>query len=272
MRTFGIAIACLLLVAPAFAARELEQTARTSCSVFGSVSLVVKSGSCKGWAGANCRAHAKAQVEIESAVQALSTQDLCNPIKVRAAAKAVATALASVYVSALSKVSCNGQGFGCGYSVAQGDAFATAYAEAFSKAVAAAYNGDLTAICVADLKAIAVGVARAAAFAVSKTCVNGSGSASSFHANFVAAASKAIAVSITSATAEVCDADKSKSKCGADAFGSSTTQDNFVQRPVAINPPPTGNANGGGFTGGSGFANQLGPCIDIARFECCNGK
>ncbi|GMH41317.1 hypothetical protein BSKO_09227 [Bryopsis sp. KO-2023] len=103
MQISTFALTCLLLAAPAFAGRELSQTASNSCSVFGSVSLVVKSGRCKGWAGASCTSHAKAQADIKSAVKALSTVNICDPVEVKAASIAVAKALAQVYVEALAK-------------------------------------------------------------------------------------------------------------------------------------------------------------------------
>ncbi|GMH41234.1 hypothetical protein BSKO_09144 [Bryopsis sp. KO-2023] len=215
------------------------------------------------------QSHAKAQADIKSAVKALSTVKICDPVAVRAASTAVAKALAQVYVEALAKVSCDGKGFGCGFGVSQGDAFATAYAEAFSKAVAAAFNGNLSALCIADLKAIAVGVARAAAFAVSQACVSGSGSASVFQSTFVSSTSVAIAKSISTATAVVCNKPKDNSKCGADVVGSSTTKDNVVKVPSVVTPPPTGTGTGSGSTGGSGSAGQVQPCLTIESLDCC---
>ncbi|GMH41314.1 hypothetical protein BSKO_09224 [Bryopsis sp. KO-2023] len=182
MQISTFALACLLLAAPAFAGRELSQTASNSCSVFGSVSLVVKSGKCKGWAGASCTSHAKAQADIKSAVKALSTVKICDPVAVRAASTAVAKALAQ---------------------------FEFPDAEELL-----------------DLR-------------------------------------PPNSVSIESPEP------KDSSKCGADVVGSSTTNDNVVQIPRVVTPPPTGSGTGSGSTGGSGSAGQVEPCLTIESLDCC---
>ncbi|GMH41252.1 hypothetical protein BSKO_09162 [Bryopsis sp. KO-2023] len=84
MQISTFALACLLLAAPALAGILKFSSAR-------SIVFDVDTS------------HAKAQADIKSAVKALSTVKICDPVAVRAASTAVAKALAQVYVEALAK-------------------------------------------------------------------------------------------------------------------------------------------------------------------------
>jgi len=261
------AILCLLAFAAPVFGRELEQFSTTSCSVFGSLSIVAKIGTCKGWAGASCTAHAKAQESIDSAFDAALSEDLCVPAVAEATAAAAAKAIVSVYVSSLSKVTCDGKGFGCGFAIADGSGFATGYAEAFAFAVAQAWEGNNDALCIADVKAIAVVLAEAAAEAQTLACVFGTGSATSFEEEFIKRVSTAFAKVIAFASAKIC---KKTTECGADVFASSlsTTEETKIPGDDEGQDSTSGTGAIFGGSGSSSAGKQLPPC-EGRQATCC---
>ncbi|GMH39303.1 hypothetical protein BSKO_07201 [Bryopsis sp. KO-2023] len=218
-----MSLTVILLLAGLIGTHAQGFTTSTSCSAFGSLSIRVKSGRCRGRAAASCTAHASATSQIDEQVRALSTQDFCSPVVVQSTAGAMATAVASVHTQALSQVKCTGQGFGCGFALSQGSSFAQGYAEAFAKSVAAAFVGPNSGVCLADIRALATAIAEAAASAQASSCVSGRGSATQFSSAFVKSVSVAIARAFALATAEVCGKNElsATSKCTAEVEGSS---------------------------------------------------
>ena len=137
------------------------------------------------------------------------------------------------------QIKCNGQGFGCGFSLAQGTSFGQGQAEAFARSVTAAFVGPNSGICLADIRALATAIAEATAssqskyasmcwlsssaalglatsgvcchaqpsadlFCANRSCVNGRGSASQFSSAFVQSVTVAVARAFAVASAEVC--------------------------------------------------------------------
>ncbi|GMH34874.1 hypothetical protein BSKO_02735 [Bryopsis sp. KO-2023] len=275
MKCAIFAVACLILAGPAFAGRSLMTDggiAETQCSTFASVSFILKHGTCEASASANCEAQAITQTTIESAVETIFTQDMCDPAVVTAQSEAIAKAFASVYADSLSAAKCsaNSQGFGCAFSVSKGDSHAVSLASAFAKAVAAAFGPDTSAICTADLEAIAVGLAEASALALGQSCISGDGSSVSFQSRFVAATSTLIAKAFALASAEVCEnADLSaSSKCKALVTGSSESVDTTTNNPLSITGS-TGSGTSSGFNTGFSRAEKKKFCEDLDTFSCC---
>lgn len=274
MKAAIFVLACVLLAGPAFASRSLNQFTSGTCAAYGSLSVVVKHGSCNGFAKAQCTTFAKAEAVIEEAFEAGVTFDFCNEITVQASAAAIAEALAEVYVESLARVSCDGLGFGCGFALASGDSFATAYARSFAKAVAAALSDKLSSVCVADLEAFGAGIADVAASANAKACVNGSGSAEAFRSEFVQAVTTVMTNAIATVTAEICIDGKETAECTAEVSGSSevgpfetsNTEENDVVVP-GTNPFDGPNTATGGTTS-SADSRKIKPC-EGPKGRCC---
>ncbi|GAB5407600.1 MAG: hypothetical protein Aurels2KO_58310 [Aureliella sp.] len=132
----------------------------------------------------------------------------CDGGKAEAAATAVATAIARVWANAASKVQCDGRGFACGWSIANGNTYALGFAEALAQAAAEAADGDLaTAFCYADVRAVSTALAEAAASAQSDVCVTNTGKQKDFQESYVQAVKVAIANAFASATARACNSE-----------------------------------------------------------------
>lgn len=132
-------------------------------------------------------------------------EDACSGEAIEAAATSVAVAIAEVWTSAAAKVTCDGYGFACGWSIADGSAFALGFAEALASAAAEAVSGDAaTGFCYADIRAVSVVLAEAASEAQESACVENEGTEEAFQASYVQAVKVAVADAFASATASAC--------------------------------------------------------------------
>jgi len=208
-------------------------TVSTSCSAFSFLRILATQGTCTGSSSADCLAIAEAQDAFVEAYEdwwigaddIVDGERVCSSELVQVAAEAIATAVAKVWVSAFVKVSCEGQGFACGWAVGNGEAFAVAFAEAIAQAAADASSDDVEAFCFADIRAIAGAFAEAADSARAETCTN-EGTAVDFESSYTAAVVDAIASAFASATASACEADdaaKARSECFGIASSTVTT-------------------------------------------------
>ncbi|GMH36247.1 hypothetical protein BSKO_04115 [Bryopsis sp. KO-2023] len=199
----------------------------TSCNAFALLEILVSGvGKCTGSSSADCTAVSISQNAFqESYDEWFSDDGLCDNGKAEASAIAIASAIAKVWSNAAVKVTCEGQGFACGWSIANGQAWATAFAEAISQAAAEAGGGsNAEAFCFADIRAISVVLADAASSAQADACTNG-GTVESFEASYAAAIQVGIATAFARATASACNENGealSSSECVGEA--SSTTK------------------------------------------------
>jgi len=273
MKAAVFALACVLLAGSAFAGRSLSQFGTTSCSAYGSLSVIVKHGTCSGIASANCTAISEFDALIQSDIKPGVTFDFCDPVVVEAEIETIVDALASVYVDSLSKVTCeNGSlGFGCAFSLASGDSFATAFSQSFAKAVGAALSDKLSSVCVADLTALAAGVADVAADANTNACVFGTGSAEAFRSRFVENAITVLTKAVATVTAEICDEGADTATCEATVEGSSIFEENptDVETGADDDTATPGNTSGGS-TNASDDSTKIKPC-EGEKKTCCSG-
>lgn len=180
----------------------------TSCSAYSTLEIEALSGTCKGRSSASCEAVTEANnAFVEAFEEWYSAEEgVCDSGAVVATAKAVASAIAEVWVEAAAKVTCDGQGFACGWAAANGEAWAQAFAESVAQAAAEASSGDAEGFCFADIRAISTIVADAAASAQADTCTEG-GTAEDYQDSFATAIQTGIAEAFAKASATACNAD-----------------------------------------------------------------
>lgn len=197
-----------LLLGSGLAQVRCPGAADPSCSAFASLEILVTGGECSGTASADCSAVSSSQSTFKQAFTEWwgEGSDACDGGKTEAAATAVATAIAEVWANAASKVSCNGRGFACGWSVANGNTFAKGFAEAMAQAAADALDTEqAAAFCFADIRAVSTVLAEAAAKAQSDVCVTDTGNQSDYQDSYVQAVKVAIAEAFAKATATACN-------------------------------------------------------------------
>lgn len=202
----------------------------TTCSAFASLEILVTAGKCSGTASADCRAVSESQNDFQEAFDDWwGDNGVCDSGKAEAASTAVAKAIAKVWANAAVKVTCEGLGFACGWSVADGATWSIAFAEALAQASAEASSGGAEGFCYADIRSIATVVAEAASQAQADACTTG-GTAEDFEASFAAAIQVGIANAFARATARTCNEDGeaiASSLCVGEA-ASRTEGDNFA--------------------------------------------
>lgn len=232
--------------------------APATCSAFSSLRILATAGSCTGVAGASCLAVSESQSSFIEAYEewwvgadntTVDESKLCAEGDVEVFAQAIATAIAKVWADAFVKVNCDGQGFACGWSAANGEAFATAFAEALAFAAADASLPNVDAFCVADIRAISVALAEAAESARAQTCTDG-GESTDFESNYAAAIVDAIATAYARATATACKFDDSV-KADSECFG---TADSGALEVL---------------TAGDATVTQLAACEGVVKDTCC---
>lgn len=203
----------------------------TTCSAFASLEILVTAGSCSGTASADCKAVTESSSEFKEAFDEWwSNEGTCDSGKAEAAATAVAKAIAKVWSNAAVKVTCDGMGFACGWSIADGQAWAIAFAEAVAQASAEAGTGSSAeGFCFADIRALSSVIAEAAAKAQADACTTGA-TVEDFQSSYASAIQIGIARAFAQATAEACSADGeliASSQCSGE--GESTTEgDSFA--------------------------------------------
>ncbi|GMH37680.1 hypothetical protein BSKO_05553 [Bryopsis sp. KO-2023] len=216
-------VLCALVLALAVSSaygRGLAQTDAT-CAATSSIEIIVKGGSCDAQAVVTCQASATAKSEFESAFIEWWADDfdghVCDSQRRDAAARAVATAIAQVAVSAFGKITCTDYADveGCAWGVGKADAWAIATAEAL--AVAMVDFGQGRSFCEADVTALAASVVDVTGKAQADACVKG-GEISNvdFESIFVKGIQKSVAEAFASATASFCntgDGVFAESKC-----------------------------------------------------------
>ncbi|GMH36890.1 hypothetical protein BSKO_04763 [Bryopsis sp. KO-2023] len=202
----------------------------TTCSAFAALEILVTAGSCSGTASADCRAVTESSSEFTEAFDEWWSEDgTCDSGKAEAAATAVAKAIAKVWANASVKVTCEGMGFACGWSIADGQAWAIAFAEAVAQASAEAGSGNAEGFCFADIRALSSVIAEAAAKAQADACTTG-GTVEDFETSYASAIQIGIARAFAQATAEACSADGeliASSQCSGEAE-STTEGDSFA--------------------------------------------
>jgi len=201
----------------------------TSCSAFSFLQILATGGTCTGSSSADCVAIADAQNAFVEVYEDwwvgddgnVDGEKVCQSELVQVAAEAIATAIAKVWTTAFVKVTCEGQGFACGWAVGNGEAFAIAFAEAIATAAADVSMDNVEAFCVADIRAIAGALAEAAESARADTCTTG-GTEVDFESSYASAVVDAIASAFASATASACGADDS-AKAQSECFGTASS-------------------------------------------------
>lgn len=131
---------------------------------------------------------------------------MCDEGKAEATSTAIAKAIAKVWSNAAVKVNCDGTGFACGWSVANGETWALGFAEALAQAAADAggeMEGDAEGFCYADLRSVTTVIARAAGNAQAEVCTTG-GEQEDFENSYVAAVQVGVATALAKATAQSC--------------------------------------------------------------------
>lgn len=180
----------------------------TTCSAFASLQILVTGGSCKGTATADCKSVSRSQNAFkETFDEWWSDEGVCDSGKAEAAASAVAKAIAKVWANAAVKVTCEGMGFACGWSISDGQAWSVAFAEAIAQAAAETNAGtEADAFCFADVRSLAGVIAEAAATSQADACTTG-GTVEDFESSYAASIQTGIASAFAKATAEACNAD-----------------------------------------------------------------
>lgn len=239
MRRFAVVALLALVATHALAQEDLPDDFDTlnggkplgstdsSCSAFSNLEILVTAGRCRGRATANCNAVSEAMNDYQQAYEEwwigddgeVDTNLVCDGERVQAAAVACARAIARVWTDAIVKVDCDGQGFACGYAIADGEAFAVAFAEALAVAAADAGSEGVNGWCVADIRAISGALARAAESARAQACSEGL-PAEDFESNYAGAVVNAIATAFAEASAFVCNDDGAQAS--SDCFGEAT--------------------------------------------------
>lgn len=100
---------------------------------------------------------------------------MCATGQAEATAVAHAQALAEVWASGVVKVKCDGQGFACGWVLANVESWSVAFARATAVAAAeaSARQANAPALCYADIEALSTVFAKAATKAQGDTCSYG---------------------------------------------------------------------------------------------------
>lgn len=133
-----------------------------------------------------------------------SEEGLCEEGKASAAASAMAQATAKVWADAAVKVTCEGYGVACGYSITGGQAWSIGFAESLAQAAAEAGGGGAEGFCYADIRALAVVIAEAAGNAQASACST-KGTQEDFQNEYAAAIEVGIATAFAEATAFACE-------------------------------------------------------------------
>eukprot|EP00210_Caulerpa_lentillifera_P005093 g4865.t1 len=208
------------------------------CSAFAAIKIVVTRGTCKGEAVADCKAVASSQSTFRKAYGTWWNKDgsgECKVVRLKKAAKAVARATAAAFAASLVKVKCDGKGFACGASKAEGEAFAVSFARAIAQAAVDAGGSASDAFCMADVEATAGAIAEAAASARSTACVKDTGRRADFQYAMVNQITDAIATAFVDAMAATCS-DKpgfagAASKCSGEGTSETTAEGGEASSP-----------------------------------------
>lgn len=257
MKVGILAVTLLVVLHQGYFANAVEcpGAADTSCSAFSTLEILVTAGRCTGTASADCRAVTQSTSVFKEAFEEWwGEEGVCDSGKAETAVTSIATAVAKVWSNAAVKVNCDGHGFACGWSVANGNAFALAFAEAIAQAAAeAGASTDANGFCFADIRAVAAVFAEAAASAQADTCTTG-GASEDYEKSYVAAVQKGIATAFARATASACDAEgevAAESECSGEA--DSSTEGDVAQ---------SGDVCGGIL--------QLKACTGTVKDKCCS--
>ncbi|GMH35352.1 hypothetical protein BSKO_03220 [Bryopsis sp. KO-2023] len=176
--------------------------AGTSCNAFSTLKIEVTAGECTGQSGANCQALAESKTVIRNALNDwLGGDDRCGMRAREGAATIVAQAVAEVWTSAFSQVRCAGQGFACGWSAANGRAWAEGLSESIAEAAAEAEAG--TQFCYADVRALAGVFSESLSQSQAEVCTS-NGDAEAFLSLYQKTVETQIAESFAAANAEAC--------------------------------------------------------------------
>lgn len=241
MKTVAAVLAFACLAQCAFGVvdkpvRTCSGAPTTQCSAVSTLQIEVTRGRCTGTSSASCKTWEQSQRTFQDAFEEWWSEGdkVCDGNTVQATAQAIATAIAKVWTSAAVAVDCDEkfQGFSCGWSFANGEAFGSALAEAAAVAAADASStleaaGDpgaqvADAFCYSDIRAIGAGFATAAANAHTDACQRtGDGPVEKYESSFVSSIQTVVANALARASARVCQtpdgADVSaESKCFGD--------------------------------------------------------
>lgn len=266
MENLAVRIACLLAVAGAVTGRHLTQ-GDASCEAVSSIEIVVENGSCSGRGGASCEAVSMSKSVYQEAFEEWYGDNyeanLCDKMRIEAAATAVAEAVASVYTSAYVQIECTeaSEAGACGFSQSNGEAWAVATAEAIANALADAGDEEGKGFCLSDVRAVSAVIARATAKSLAEDCISGVGNSYRFSENNKISLQKGIAEAFATATAAACR-DGLNNWSQAECDGDSVSTVEGTATPSA--PPSPGLPDTGAATGGQVTACRLG-----VRDKCC---
>lgn len=187
-----------------------------TCTALAALSITkLGPGRCHGVASSSCEVEAEAKAQVSFAIKTLlSKGPVCAETGDALAdtGRAVGSALAKAFSSALVKVKCDGaQGLICGYAVGGAAAWGQAYAEVIALAIAEAETPFASSFCSVDVQAIGDAVASAFARAKSNACIFGAeGTIFAFSEAFA----KAIVCIFTEAWSRATAAACTNSSCG----------------------------------------------------------
>lgn len=203
-----------LLCAAFLVALAGSAVAQTSVQCSAHAFLQIRStggGTCRASSSNHCSAFASSVSQFSEAFAEWFGDDyqryICDEERVTAAARAVASACASVYTSAFTKVSCDykAQGFACGWSQTDGGAWASATAEAVAQAVADAGVDDSKGFCLTDVSALSTVLVDAVSKSLSAGCATTGQLKKSYNSDLTQEFANAIADVFAKATAKVCE-------------------------------------------------------------------
>ena len=145
----------------------------TQCSALAALRIRVNGiGRCRGTARADCFAFASASEPCFAEVSRKISLGECRPVDIEIFASCTASAVATVFANAFVSISCEGQGSGCGFAQANGEAWACSFASAVAQLLVNVNDGE--AVCDVDVGAMAAVFASVATEAQAAVCTDGS--------------------------------------------------------------------------------------------------
>ncbi|GMH36268.1 hypothetical protein BSKO_04136 [Bryopsis sp. KO-2023] len=182
--------------------RRLMLKKREICRALSSFSLVVTQGNCSGFAQLNCQAVIDGLEKTQKSFEEWWKDDLCHEGELKRVAEMSSKLVVSSWVEAAAGITCDGQGYGCGYSISNSDWIGAAGA-ALARAAEQA-GGKEIGFCADDLRLLGQDDAVMIEEARAEACTSGGGK-TAFESKFSRMLQRSIHVSFQQATANLCD-------------------------------------------------------------------